>query len=206
MFGCRFHECYGTSEVGIVSDLGTADGDHRDGSVGRALPTGQVGEIVCRTKTAFSRYLYNPRATAESLAGGYFHTGDLRYLDDAGYLYLSGRRHELIIVGGINVYPQDVEAVLGDCPGVRECAVIGVEDPYFGEAVLAVLVGEGGVLDIHAIRRACAAELADYQQPMAYEVIDALPRNELGKVMKPRLRERFAGYDATAPLRRLMDY
>jgi long-chain acyl-CoA synthetase len=215
-FSCDFHECYGTSEVGIVTNLSPADvALHRDliNTVGKPLPyvdikimdankmevpTGTIGEITCKTITAFSRYYNLPEATSESLVNGFFYTGDLGALDSRGFLYLHGRKKDLIIVAGTNVYPPDVELVLSEVDGVREAAVIGVKDSFFGEVVLAVLVVDGDVNKIvREAKRACMKGLADYQLPMAYEVVDSLPRNSLGKLMKHELRKQFEGYDAT---------
>ncbi len=218
--GCDFHECYGTSEIGIGTNLSPEDCKHRLNSVGRALPyvslkimtsekqecaVGQVGEIACKTKTHFAGYFNNPKATSESVVDGYFYTGDLGYVDEDGYLYLCGRKKELIIVGGTNVYPNDVEDVLNQHPDVKDCAVIGVDDSYFGECILAVIVWREATGSVRDLQRLCSLELADYQQPMAYEVLTELPRNGLGKLMKHKLKERFAGYDASAVLRRMMN-
>jgi long-chain acyl-CoA synthetase len=217
MLGCDFHECYGTSEIGIATSLSPEDCGRYLNSVGKALPyvslkimdenrnersVGQVGEIACKTVTRFTGYYKRPEETAES---EYFYTGDLGYLDGDGFLYLCGRKKELIIVGGTNVYPKDVEEVINAHPDVKESAVIGVEDLYFGEVVIAVLVPENRDVDIRAIQRLCTQELADYQQPMAYEILLELPRNGMGKLMKHKLREQFAAYDATAVLRKIMN-
>lgn len=222
-FGCDFHECYGASEVGIVSNLAPEDIEaHPDllNTVGKALPyvrlkivdnnkkevsVGTVGEIACETTTAFSRYYKRPEATTESMVDGFFHTGDLGRLDERGFLYLHGRKKELIIVGGTNVYPKDIESVISQVNGIKDVAVIGVEDAYFGEAILAVLVIEGETRQVvREAKKACMASLADFQQPMAYEVVDALPRNAMGKLMKHQLQTQFEGYDATKALRQML--
>ena len=215
---CAFHECYGASEVGIVTDLGPCDAGEHQGSVGRALdyvdlkifdqnanelPVGQVGEICCRTTTLFDGYYRQPAATAASMRDRYFLTGDLGYVDEEGYLYLAGRKKDIIIVGCSNVYPDDVEQVLRTAPGVGDCAVIGVADDYFGEAVLACIVTSSDDADPRTIQAYCIERLADYQVPQAYEFVDQLPRTSLGKIRRQALRERFDGYDATARLRQL---
>lgn len=219
VFQCDFHECYGASEVGIVTNLTAEQAKTHLSTVGKALPyvdlkivdsnrqqvaNGVVGEIIVKTTTAFSRYYQQPEATAASVIDGYFYTGDLGRLDDEGFLYLSGRKKEVIIVGGTNVYPQDIESVIAKVPGIKEVTVIGVEDAYFGEAVLAVLVTEDN-WDLRQVKQACFSQLADYQQPMAFEVIESLPRNAIGKLMKQELKARFKGYDATAALRGLVN-
>lgn len=219
VFDCIFHECYGASEVGIVTNLRVGRGDTPSGSVGRALDfvdvkilddegrekaTGEVGEIVCQTSTMFSGYFRRSEETGVAFSGDYFRTGDTGRVDEDGYLYLSGRKKDIIIVGGTNVYPDDVEAVIARAPGVRECAVIGVPDAHFGEAILAVVVAQSDAVDIRRLRGYCAEHLADYQQPQAFERVADLPRTALGKVQRQRLRDRFRDYDATADLRRFM--
>lgn len=219
LFDCDFHECYGASEVGIVTNLAPADCRDNLASVGKALdyvelrildehgkplPHGGIGEIACRTATAFSGYYRRPDATAQAWHEGFFRTGDMGYLDDDGYLYLAGRKKDIIIVGGTNVYPDDVEAVLLQAPGVAACAVIGVPDAYFGEAILALVVAAADDIDTRRLRAHCAGQLADFQQPQAYELVNELPRTALGKIQRQVLRERYQGYDATADLRRFM--
>ncbi|MFA5984403.1 MAG: class I adenylate-forming enzyme family protein [Methylococcaceae bacterium] len=218
-FQCAFHECYGASEVGIVTNLSPEDTGCFLRSVGKALPyvdlkivdsqnnplnTGEVGEIVCRSSTAFSRYYKRPEATQEAVIEGYFHTGDLGYLDAEGFLYLKGRQKDCIIVGGTNVYPTDIEEVIAKVAGISEVAVIGVEDSYFGEAILAVLVVNAS-FNLQWVKKACLTELADYQQPMAYEVVTQLPKNAMGKLMKQTLKAQFQDYDATKALRVMLN-
>ncbi|NCC61242.1 MAG: long-chain fatty acid--CoA ligase [Verrucomicrobiae bacterium] len=218
---CAINECYGTSEIGVASDISINSRRDKLGSVGTPLPhvaikvtddarktllPYETGEIACKTITRFSRYYNNPNATANCFdSDGFFYTGDLGYLDNDGYLYYRGRKRDIVITGGINVHPQDIEEVLATAPGVAEGAVIGVEDSYFGEAVLAILAPkEGKQLDIAAVMQHCAGQLAEYQQPMAYEVLPKLPRNPMGKLMKDELRKQYSGYDATRNLRALM--
>lgn len=220
-FSCDIDECYGASEIGVATNISINSRRDKLGSVGVALPhvsvkitdaarntvpTGEVGEIACKTLTRFSRYYNNPDATAHCFDDeGYFYTGDLGYLDDDGYLYYRGRNRDVIITGGINIYPQDIEEVIAGLPEMAECAVIGVEDSYFGEAMLAILVPkEGCTIPVSAVMQRCAAELAEYQQPLAYEILSVLPRNPMGKLMKEVLREQFRGYDATLKLRTLL--
>lgn len=218
VFQCDFHECYGASEVGIVTNLTAEEAKNHLSTVGKALPyvslkivdnnkkeliSRSVGEIIVKTSTAFSRYYRQPETTVQSMFNGYFYTGDLGWVDEDGFLYLTGRKKDTIIVGGANVYPQDIEAVIAQVPGIKEVAVIGVEDIYFGEAILAVLVTDE-VWDLRKVKQACFSQLADYQQPMAFEVVESLPRNAMNKLMKLELKKRFHGYDATAALRGLL--
>ncbi|MCM8774877.1 MAG: acyl--CoA ligase [Candidatus Omnitrophica bacterium] len=215
---CEFHECYGTSEIGIATNLSPQDSAKKLKSVGkplpyvvlkivdeddRELPIGNEGEIVCKTATAFSGYYKKHEVTERSMRGGYFHTGDMGKLDEDGFLYYLGRKDDVIITGAINVYPRDIEDVLASFEGIRESAVIGVADSHFGEAILAVIVADKKI-DEKQLRRYCAQYLADYQQPMAYEFVKELPKNEMGKIIKRKLKDQFHGYDATAFLRKIM--
>lgn len=218
---CDFHECYGTSEIGIASNLTSDDAIDHCASVGRAVsgvnikivdekgvpvPANIMGEILCRSETRFDGYFNNPSATAAAHdPEGYFRTGDMGYLDKEGFLYYSERKKDIIITGGINVYPKDIESVLMQCSEVKECAVIGVPDIRFGEAILAVIVpSEPSFHNERPLRMICLAKLADFQQPMAFEFIKELPRNSMGKLMRRELEKMFEGYDATARLRRLL--
>jgi len=217
---CEFHECYGASEVGVVSNLAPEDAVKKLHTVGNAVPgaeiriadsgknpvaTGEIGEIACKSTMRFSRYYNNEQATQESIVNGYFYTGDMGYLDEDGYLVFSGRKKEVIITGGTNVYPRDVESVLSLHEKVKECAVIGIEDQRFGEAILAVIIPEKGeILTSRELQIHCLYRLADYQQPLAYEFVDDFPRTELGKVIKHKLVEQRSGYDLTKVLRTLI--
>lgn len=219
LFACEFHECYGASEVGIATNLAPTDCRENLHSVGKALdyvelrivndrnepcPAGTVGEITCRTTTLFSGYYQQAEATRCSIRDGFFHTGDMGSLDADGYLTLAGRKKDIIIVGGTNVYPEDIETVLKSAPGVRECAVIGVPDAHFGEATLALIVAESDHVDARKLRLYCAERLADFQTPLAFEQVATLPRTALGKIQRQRLRDQFEGYDATVDLRRML--
>lgn len=211
-FECDIHECYGASEVGVVTNLSITHDSDKFGSVGKALPyvsvkicdnnrqdvgLNKTGEIACRTATLFAGYYKNSNLTKNALdSEGFFYTGDVGYLDDDGYLYYVDRVKDIIITGGINVYPQDVEAVLRAVEGVKECAVIGVENQHFGEVVLAVVVeSEHHPLEIGKLKKACLEKLTDYQQPVAYRVVESLPRSELGKIKKGDLKKQFRSYD-----------
>lgn len=201
---CEFHECYGTSEIAIASNLdGTADKNKLQ-SVGVAAPgveikilcqdgqiaaAGDDGEIICKTTMLFGGYYKRPELTAEAMwCGEYFRTGDLGRLDEDGYLYYLGRTKELIITGGINVYPQDIEVVLSQLPDVAECAVFALPDDALGEVVAAALVPRiPGVINLRTIRHFCAENLADFQQPRKYFILEELPKSGMGKVLKRML-------------------
>ncbi len=159
----------------------------------RELPGGRTGEIVIRGPHMMNGYWNRPDATAETLAGGWLHTGDVGYLDADGYLYIVDRKKDMIISGGSNVYAREVEEVLVAVDGVREAAVIGLPDPKWGELVTAVLVGEAGArVDDATLDAFCRDHLPDYRRPRRYFWMDELPRNAYGKVLKRELRDRFS--------------
>jgi malonyl-CoA/methylmalonyl-CoA synthetase len=185
------------------------DGERRAGTVGMPLPgvearvvgddglplaAGEVGGIEVRGPNVFTGYWRRPDlAATEFTADGFFRTGDVGRFDADGYLHIVGRSKDLIITGGLNVYPVEVEAVLDELPGVLETAVIGVPDADFGEAVVAVVVPHtGAALDPAALRSAARERLAGFKVPKQVHVVDALPRNAMGKVEKATLRRLFA--------------
>jgi malonyl-CoA/methylmalonyl-CoA synthetase len=200
-------ERYGMTETGMLVS-NPYDGERRAGSVGLALPGVEVrldaregggapaGEIMVRGPNVFGGYLGGaagggaPDATADAFApDGWFRTGDLGRADPDGYLRIVGRSKELIITGGYNVYPRDVEEVLGRHPGVAEVAVVGRRDPQWGERVVACVVATGpaGAGDAEAILAWAADHLAPYQRPRELRFVDELPRNALGKIVRSRL-------------------
>jgi long-chain acyl-CoA synthetase len=160
----------------------------------RPLPAGEVGEVVVDGPTVMAGYLGRDEATAETLRGGWLHTGDLGRFDPEGYLTLVDRAKDVVITGGYNVYPREVEDVLAGDPAVAEAAVVGVPDAEWGERVIAFLVAEPGRCpDAAALDARCLASIARHKRPKQYVVIDALPRNSAGKVIKTALREQVAG-------------
>jgi malonyl-CoA/methylmalonyl-CoA synthetase len=161
------------------------------GDNGSHMPAGEVGAVHIRGANLFREYWNQPEATRSALAGGWFDTGDLGTLDAAGFLTLVGRKNDLIITSGYNVYPQVVERVLGECPGVRECAVLGLPDRERGERVAAAIVRSETSLDEPAVRAWLQERLVHYQQPRNILFVDALPRNALGKILRRELREMF---------------
>jgi len=161
----------------------------------REVPRGEVGEIVARGRKIMKGYWDNPEASAETLRGGWLHTGDLASMDEDGYLYLQGRKKDMIIRGGENIYPVEIEAVLENYPKVAECAVIGVPDSYWGEIVKAVIVLKPGeTASAEEIIDYCKQHLASYKKPAVVEFRKSLPRNAMQKVLKTALRD-----EATAP-------
>jgi malonyl-CoA/methylmalonyl-CoA synthetase len=154
------------------------------------LPPGEAGSIEVRGPNVFHGYWKLPEKTAEEFRDGWFVTGDLGAFDAEGYLSILGRARDLVITGGMNVYPAEVEAALDDLPGIRASAVIGVPHPDFGEAVVACVVG---AVEEGSVRAALRDRLAAFKIPKRVLVLDDLPRNAMGKVQKAELRRRHAG-------------
>jgi malonyl-CoA/methylmalonyl-CoA synthetase len=195
--GQRILERYGMSEAVIIT-TNPLDGERVAGSVGYPLPGvelrvgggAETGVIEIRGPSVFSGYWRMPQKTAEEFtADGWFITGDVGRKDPDGRLWISGRAKDLIISGGFNVYPKEVELVLDELPGVIESAVVGVPHPDFGEGVVAVVMGEGEEAAIIAQAR---RRLAAYKAPKRVVFVQELPRNAMGKVQKNLLRERYA--------------
>lgn len=166
-----------------------------DARTGRELPDGEVGIIEIKGPNVFLGYWRMPEKTAQEFrADGYFITGDMGRVDEDGYVSIVGRSKDLIISGGFNVYPAEVEALLDELPGVAESAVIGVPHPDFGEAVVAVLAPKPGAeLGQDAVQASLNDRLAKFKQPKKVHILEALPRNTMGKIQKNVLRERFSG-------------
>lgn len=157
---------------------------------GNDVPLGDVGEIIYRGPTMMKEYYRDPAATGRAVADGWFHSGDLVRLDDEGFVYVVDRKNDMVISGGENVYPAEVEEVLHRHEKVREAAVIGVPDEKWGERVHAVVVPKAGVsISAGEVIEWCAGNLAGYKKPRSVEFTGELPRNASGKVLKTRLRE-----------------
>jgi len=154
----------------------------------RDVPTGAVGEIVYRGPTVMAGYHDNPDASAEAFAGDWFHSGDLATRDEDGYLWLVDRMKDLIISGGENVYPAEVERVLREHPAVADAAVVGVPHPRWIETPLAFVVTSADVGEDELIAH-CRERLAGFKKPSAVVMLDELPRNAAGKVLKRVLRD-----------------
>ncbi|ODS98507.1 MAG: hypothetical protein ABS56_04800 [Lautropia sp. SCN 69-89] len=206
--GVGLCDSYGQTEsTGSVACLKPADALRKPGSVGRAfflndirlvddadveVAAGEIGEIVVRGPTVMRGYLGEPEATAETLRAGWLHTGDLARQDEDGFLYIIGRKKDMIISGGVNIYPLEIEDVLCAHPAVLEAAVIGVPDPVWGESVKAVVVPKPGIKpSAGELIAFCRKRLAGFKKPRSVEIVDALPKNSLGKIAKSELRRQF---------------
>jgi long-chain acyl-CoA synthetase len=151
----------------------------------RPLPAGEAGEILCRGDTVMAGYWRNPQASTATLRGGFLHTGDVGAFDAEGYLTLKDRSKDLIISGGSNIYPREVEEVLLKHEMVREVSVIGRPDREWGEVVVAYVVGEVPAGELEAL---CLSSIARFKRPKDYVFVDALPKNNYGKILKTELR------------------
>lgn len=171
-----------------------------DSNTGATLPQGDIGEIEVRGPNVFKGYWQMPDKTAAELReDGFFVTGDLGQIDDDGYLHIVGRNKDLIISGGYNIYPKEIELLLDSEEGVLESAVVGVPHPDFGETVVGFLVAEGGAqLDLAAIKKNIGASLARFKHPQKLIVVPELPRNTMGKVQKKAMRENYKNMFALA--------
>jgi acyl-CoA synthetase (AMP-forming)/AMP-acid ligase II len=167
-------------------EIRVVDDDNRD------VPQGEVGEIVYRGPTVMKEYYKNPEATAETLRGGWFHSGDMVRMDDEGFVYVVDRKKDVIISGGENIYPAEIEDVLYEHPKVLEAAVIGVFDETWGEAVMAIVVTKPGEeMTKEEVKDWCARNLAGYKKPKHVKFAEALPRNAAMKVVKGELRNQY---------------
>jgi acyl-CoA synthetase (AMP-forming)/AMP-acid ligase II len=157
---------------------------------GNPVKLGEAGEIVCRSPLATHGYYKNPEATGASFRDGWFYTGDLGYFDEEGYLFVAGRKKDMVKSGGISIYPLEIESVLYGHADVLEAAVIGVPDPQWGEAVKAVIVLKpGAAARGEELIRFCKERLSSYKVPKSVEIRSSLPHTEVGKVNKVKLRE-----------------
>lgn len=156
------------------------------------LPPGETGEIVTRSDLVMKGYWRNPEATADTIKNGWLHTGDMGYLDDGGYLFIMDRSKDMIISGGENIYPREIEEVLIKHPAVREVAVIGVPDTKWGEAIKAVVsLNAGESASEEALIHFCRDHIASYKKPKTVDFVNELPKNNYGKILKRELREKY---------------
>lgn len=159
---------------------------------GREVATGEVGELWVMSDTNMQSYYNMPSETAKNLTDGWVHTGDAGYVDAEGYIYLKDRMKDMVVSGGENIYPVEVENALAHHPVIADVAVIGVPDTQFGEALLAfVVLKPGGSLELEEMIEFCRDKIAGYKIPRQLELIQDMPRNPSGKILKKELRKPF---------------
>ena len=205
-FGPILWNFYGATETGLVTLAGPDDHVSRPGTIGRAVlgnqirlldehgaavAPGQVGELYARNSMLIAGYHRNPEATQASMKDGFFSVGDLARVDDEGYYYLESRKHDMVISGGVNIYPREIEDRLHEHPNILEAAVVGVPDPEWGESLRAYVVPRPGqALSEAEVIEWTRASLSDFKRPRSVVFLDELPRNPTGKVLKRELRAR----------------
>jgi long-chain acyl-CoA synthetase len=205
-WGPVVHEYYGSTESGAVTHATPEDALRKPGTVGKVLdgaelrfldedghvlPPGNIGEIYSRSVDSpdFS-YHNKPEKRIEIERDGFITSGDVGYIDEDGYVFISDRKRDMVISGGVNIYPAEIEAALHGLPGVHDCAVFGIPDDDFGEALMAVIEPQAGIdIDIDAIGAQLRSALADYKVPRRIEVRADLPREDSGKIFKRHLRD-----------------
>lgn len=212
-------EGYGLTETSPVTHCNLVwGGDRVSGSIGIPWPDtesrivsletgeevelGQVGEVVLKGPQVMKGYWNRPEETAEAIKDGWFYTGDMGYMDEKGYFYIVDRKKDMIIAGGFNIYPREVEEVLFEHPAVLECVVIGVPDPYRGETVKAFIVKkEGAEITEEELDKYCREKLASFKVPRKYEFRTELPKTLVGKVLRRALREEEKKNEAEKPVK-----
>ena len=203
--GCPICEGYGLSETSPSASCNPTTAREFTGTIGvpipgtrmmivddegHALPTGQAGEIAIQGPQVMAGYWQRPEETAKvMLPGGWFRTGDIGVMDEQGYFKIVDRKKDMILVSGFNVYPNEIEEVVASCPGVLECAAIGIPDPDTGEAVKLVVVKKDPALTDEQIRSHCRANLTGYKQPKVIEFRAELPKTPVGKILRRELRQ-----------------
>lgn len=203
--GCRVREIYGMTEGAGIASANRPSDEYRPGSAGRAYPgtevrifdhqgqsvaAGERGEIVVRGPTLMMGYLNRPEATAETLRNGWLHTGDVGYLDDDGFLYIVDREKDMIIRGGENIYPAELESILYEHPAVAEAAVVGVPDDVYGEGVVAyVVLGPAQEADEAELITFVKGRTSSFKAPQKVSFLSELPKSGVGKILRRELRE-----------------
>jgi long-chain acyl-CoA synthetase len=205
-WGPVIYEFYGSTESGAVTFANSQDALNKPGTVGKVspgaelrfigdhgkvLPRGEIGEIYSRIAANPDFTYHNkPEKRAEIELEGFITSGDVGYIDEDGYVFICDRKRDMVISGGVNIYPAEIEAALHALPGVHDCAVFGIPDEEFGEALMAVVEPQAGVtLDIADVRAQLKTSLADYKVPKYVEIQGQLPREDSGKIFKRRLRD-----------------
>ncbi|WP_164669549.1 fatty acid--CoA ligase family protein [Virgibacillus doumboii] len=205
VFQVKVSEGYGLSEASPVTCFNPLNRPRKPGSIGQSIinvenkvvnefgeevSAGEVGELIVRGPNVMKGYYKLDEETAIALNDGWLHTGDMARMDDEGYFYIVDRKKDMILVGGYNVYPREVEEVLYDHPGVAEAAVIGTPDSETGESVLSFIVKKDPGLTEDALMEYCKAHLAKYKAPSSIAFLDELPKNTTGKILRKNLREK----------------
>jgi long-chain acyl-CoA synthetase len=199
-FGCIILEGYGLSETSPVASFNHPDKERKPGSIGTPIegvemkvvdddgndvPAGEIGEIVIKGHNIMKGYWDRPDATEESIKDGWFHSGDMAKIDEDGYFFIVDRKKELIIRGGYNVYPREIEEVLYEHPAVQEAAVVGVEDEKMGEEVgAAVALKKGEDVSADELKAYVKEQVANYKYPRKIWFVDELPKGPTGKILK----------------------
>jgi fatty-acyl-CoA synthase len=207
-FGPILYNFYGATETGLVTIALPGEHTARPGTIGRLIngnevrfldgngrdvPAGEVGELYVRNGMMMDGYHGNKKATDDGTREGFFSVGDLAYRDGDGYLYLADRKTDMVISGGVNIYPWEIEQRLHEHPSVLEAAVVGVPDPEWGESLAAFIVLREAMTATGEELGAWVKEsLADYKRPRNFQFVDALPRTPTGKVLKRELKQRLA--------------
>jgi long-chain acyl-CoA synthetase len=206
-YGIHIWEGYGLSEACTVNCGNVADRrPPKYGSIGkcyqkfntmnvfdendRELPPGQTGEIVIKGPGVMKGYWHQPAETAEVIRNGWLHTGDIGYVDEDGYFFITDRKKDMIIRGGENIYPKEIENILYQHPATLEAAVIGIPDPTYGETVKAfVVLKDGDTATDEDLMNFCREQLPTYKRPKMIRIIAALPKSAVGKILKRELRK-----------------
>lgn len=205
--GVDLHEFYGSTESAITLNIKPQDITQKDRSVGQPFPLveclilndkqepvkqGEIGELYFKAPYLLDEYYKNPEETAACFYKDYFTTGDMAMQDEEGFYYVVDRKKDMLISGGVNIYPREVEEVLYQHPGILDVAVIGIPDPVWGESVSAIVVTrDEAVLTEEEIIHFCKDKLASYKKPKYVDFVDELPRNPSGKLLKTQLREQY---------------
>ncbi len=205
--GAQVVEVYGMTEMSPVSHANPWGGRSKPGSVGVPLPdtdcrivdvdsgerdlkTGEAGEILLKGPQRMIGYYKRPEETAEALRGGWFHTGDIGYMDEEGYLYVVDRKKDMVIAGGFNIYPREVDEVLYEHPKIQEACAVGLPDPYRGETLKAFIVlRKGETMTEEEVLSYCRTKLTAYKVPRSVAFLEELPKSAIGKVLRRQLRE-----------------
>ena len=210
--GVTLSEAYGQTESTVIITCQPINGEQIPGSVGlpvegigfriadpegNDVAQGQIGEIVFNGRGAMKGYYKNPDATAATIRDGWVHTGDLAYQDEKGNVYIVDRIKDMIIRGGYNIYPREIEEVLYTHPAIAECAIVGEPNPVLGEEIVAFIVPRADVTE-EDIQAYCAQHLAEYKVPRVYHFLDSLPKNATGKTLKEPLRKRVKQSETTS--------